>query len=304
MLILLPTPIGNLFDISLRGLEMLLNAQVVLCEDTRVAKKLYTLLESKNLFAKITSAPPTNILENKKFLPFHSHNQQDFIATLSPAFFDSNVIYISDAGMPCICDPGAKLVEFCIQNAIPYEVLPGSSALNVCFASSGIESNAFYFGGFLPHKQSQRQEIFYQLAHYNVPCIFYESPHRLIQSLQDIEKCLPKAYLCVCKEISKMYEERFFGVAREILTQLDSKKICGEWVFCIYNAKSDAQHLTFSNAGNLSVNDILELDIAPKIKAKLLSKLTNKPIKQCYEELINTTPKAKEDSQLTHKATQ
>lgn len=293
MLVLLPTPIGNLLDMSLRGLDTLLNAQIVLCEDTRVAKKLYTLLQSKGLFAKITPTPPDDILESKEFIAFHSHNQQDFIATLQHSFFDKNVIYISDAGMPCICDPGAKLVEFCIQNSVPYEVLPGSSALNVCFASSGIQSNAFYFGGFLPHKQSQRQELLSQLAHFYVPCIFYESPHRLIQSLQDIKKYLPEAYLCVCKEMTKMYEERFFGVAQEILAQLDSKKICGEWVFCIHNTKKDLQNLESLSVGNLSINDITELDIAPKTKAKLLSKLTRKPIKQCYEELLNNQADSK-----------
>lgn len=287
MLILLPTPIGNLLDISLRGLEALLSAQIVLCEDTRVAKKLYTLLHSKNLFAKITSTPPTNILHDKEFIAFHSHNQHDFIAKLKSSFFDKNVIYISDAGMPCICDPGAVLVKFCIRHNLPYEVLPGASALNVCFASSGIESNVFYFGGFLPHKQSQRQEVLRQLAYFCMPCVFYESPHRLIQSLKDIEKCLPKAYLCVCKEISKMHEERFFGTPKEILEKLDSKKICGEWVFCIYDAKNTSQNLPFLYNGNLSVSDITELEIAPKIKAKLLSKLTNKPIKQCYEELLS-----------------
>ena len=148
MLTLLPAPIGNLLDISLRSLQALAQAQVVLCEDTRVARKLYTLLLDRSLFGALLDSAS---LSQKRFIALHSHNEQELIATFDSEFFAQDIVYLSDAGMPTISDPGAKLVQWCITHNIPYDVLPGSSALNVCFASSGIESQSFFFGGFLPH---------------------------------------------------------------------------------------------------------------------------------------------------------
>ncbi|HIV48865.1 16S rRNA (cytidine(1402)-2'-O)-methyltransferase [uncultured Helicobacter sp.] len=277
MLTLLPAPIGNLLDISLRSLQVLSQAQVVLCEDTRVAKKLYTLLLERSLFGTLLDSVS---LSQKHFIALHSHNEEEVIATFDEKFFTQNVVYLSDAGMPTISDPGAKLVQWCITHDIPYDVLPGASALNVCFASSGIESQSFFFGGFLPHKQSQRQQILSRYAMLGVPCIWYESPHRISQSLQDIALILPNAYLCVCKELSKIHQTRFFGSAKEILHQLESTKICGEWVLCLIdNTRQEP---------SLSISEVKALDIAPKAKAKILSLMTQKSVKECYQELIQS----------------
>ncbi len=278
MLTLLPAPIGNLLDISLRSLQALARAEVVLCEDTRVAKRLYTLLLERSLFGELLDS---TTLSHKRFIALHSHNEQEILTTFDEEFFAQDVVYLSDAGMPTISDPGAKLVQWCITNRIPYDVLPGSSALNVCFASSGIESQSFFFGGFLPHKQSQRQQILPRHAALGVPCIWYESPHRILQSLQDIALTLPNAYLCVCKELSKIHQARFFGRAEEILRQLESTKICGEWVLCLIDESSQEPSLSLSEAKLL--------DIAPKAKAKILSLLTNKSVKECYQEIIEST---------------
>ena len=275
MLTLLPAPIGNLLDISLRSLQALAQAQVVLCEDTRVARKLYTLLLDRSLFGALLDSAS---LSQKRFIALHSHNEQELIATFDSEFFAQDVVYLSDAGMPTISDPGAKLVQWCITHNIPYDVLPGSSALNVCFASSGIESQSFFFGGFLPHKQSQRQQILRRYAALGVPCIWYESPQRILQSLQEIALILPNAYLCVCKELSKIHQARFFGNAREILEQLESTKICGEWALCLIDSVQEEPSLSLSEAK--------ALDIVPKAKAKILSILTKKSIKECYHELM------------------
>ncbi|WP_066388537.1 16S rRNA (cytidine(1402)-2'-O)-methyltransferase [Helicobacter himalayensis] len=307
MLSLVPTPIGNLYDITLRGLERLFEAEVILCEDTRIGKKLYMLLQERGLFKILTQAQTT---QNKHFLSFHSHNQQEFLATLSQDFFMQKVVYISDAGMPCVSDPGAVLVNYCIRHNIEYDILPGASALNVAFASSGIESSNFYFGGFLPHKKNERKKILSFYARLKIPCIWYESPHRLLDTLQDIQEILPNAYICACKELSKLHQKRYFGNASEIIKNLQiSSKIYGEWVLCVQNSahyesvetflqspqglneradsQKDANLQYLCPQHSISVEDILALELSPKAKAKLLAKLTQKPIKLCYEEVLS-----------------
>ncbi|MGI0406941.1 16S rRNA (cytidine(1402)-2'-O)-methyltransferase [Helicobacter himalayensis] len=312
MLSLVPTPIGNLYDITLRGLERLFEAEVILCEDTRIGKKLYTLLQERGLFKILTQAQTSNAqtTQNKRFLSFHSHNQQEFLATLSQDFFMQKVVYISDAGMPCVSDPGAELVNYCIRHNIEYDILPGASALNVAFASSGIESNNFYFGGFLPHKKNERKKILSFYARLEIPCIWYESPHRLLDTLQDIQEILPNAYICACKELSKLHQKRYFGNASEIIKNLQiSSKIYGEWVLCVQNSahyesvetflqspqglneradsQKDANLQYLCPQHSISVEDILALELSPKVKAKLLAKLTQKPIKLCYEKVLS-----------------
>ncbi|MDY2822796.1 MAG: 16S rRNA (cytidine(1402)-2'-O)-methyltransferase [Helicobacter sp.] len=277
MLTILPAPIGNLLDISLRSLQALAQAQVVLCEDTRITKKLYTLLLERSLFGDLLDSVA---LSHKRFISLHSHNEEYILETFDREFFSQNVVYLSDAGMPTISDPGAKLVQWCITHDIVYDVLPGASALNVCFASSGIESQGFFFGGFLPHKQSQRQQILRHYAILGVPCIWYESPHRILQSLKDIEIVLPNAYLCVCKELSKIHQARFFGNATEILRQLERTKILGEWVLCLVDESKEEPSLRLS--------EVEALDIAPKAKAKILAHLTQRNVKECYQELLES----------------
>ena len=330
MLSLVPTPIGNLCDITLRALERLFEAEVVLCEDTRVAKKLYTLLQERGFFKILSNLQISNIqigdiqtsktqntalqsaqnMQSKRFLSFHSHNQQEFLATLSQDFFAQKVVYISDAGMPCVSDPGALLVNYCIRHDIKYDILPGASALSVAFASSGIESSNFYFGGFLPHKKNERKKILSFYTRLEIPCIWYESPHRLLDSLQDIQEILPNAYICACKELSKLHQKRYFGNANEILKILQNSRIYGEWVLCVQNSaryesvekflqsfqdfneragsQKDTNLKYLSQQNGISIEDILALELSPKVKAKLLSKLTQKPIKLCYEEIIES----------------
>ncbi|RDU56356.1 16S rRNA (cytidine(1402)-2'-O)-methyltransferase [Helicobacter sp. MIT 00-7814] len=316
MLSLVPTPIGNLHDITLRALERLFEAEVILCEDTRVGKKLYMLLQERGLFKILSNTQSLSVQttnsqtqQNRRFLSFHSHNQQEFLATLSQDFFTQKVVYVSDAGMPCISDPGALLVNYCIRHNIEYDILPGASALSVAFASSGIESSNFYFGGFLPHKKNERKRILSFYARLEIPCIWYESPHRLFDTLQDIQEILPNAYICACKELSKLHQKHYFGNASEILKILQNSKIYGEWVLCVqnsahyesvekflqsfqgFNERADSQknieHLSPQNG--ISVEDILALELSPKAKAKLLSKLTQKPIKLCYEEILQSS---------------
>ena len=142
MLTLVPTPIGNLSDISKRAIEALNEADIVFCEDTRVTKKLLSLLQ---------------IDLNKTFIAMHSHNENEIISKIDVSIFDKNVVYVSDAGMPGISDPGSKLIQFAQENNIKYDVIPGANALLTAFVASGFEGE-FTFFGFLPHKGKDREK--------------------------------------------------------------------------------------------------------------------------------------------------
>ena len=308
MLRFIPTPLGNLKDITLRSLEHLATAQVVLCEDTRVAKSLL-----KNLFDRLerdssllyalffgtldsSDFAPTLNPNSKRFISLHSHNQQDFISTLTLDFFTQEIVYISDAGMPSICDPGALLIQYMQKHNLPYDVLVGGCALSVAFCFSGFDFQGFVFGGFLPHKQKERVNKLQECANATTPTIWYESPHRILDTLNDIARILPATRVFAIKEISKIYQRHFLGSADEILSMLsekstkqnatkkcDDKILQGEWVIILEPSHNPSQYL------KLSQNDIIALEIPPKIKAKMLSNLTGKDTKEIYSNLVKIT---------------
>lgn len=276
----MPTPIGNVEDITLRALRVFKEAQIILCEDTRVSKKLFSILISRGLLE-------CNV-EQKTFLSFHSHNQDSFLESLESDFFTHDIAYLSDAGMPCISDPGAKLVDFAIKNHIAFDVLPGACALNVAFSGSGIESTPFFFAGFLPHKTQERKTKILQLVNlplyspYSVIC--YESPHRILETISDIASLLPCLRLVVSKELTKLHQKRYFGTAEEMYLLLKGTNLSGEWVVILDCNNTES----VPEMPSLNEQEVLMLDIPPKIKAKILSKMIHKSVKECYEALINS----------------
>lgn len=307
MLRFIPTPLGNLKDITLRSLEHLATAQVVLCEDTRVAKSLL-----KNLFERFerdssllgaifcgaldsSDFTPTLNPATKRFISLHSHNQKDFISALTADFFSQEVVYISDAGMPSICDPGALLIQYMQKHNLPYDVLVGGCALSVAFCFSGFAFQGFVFGGFLPHKPKERAHKLQECANATTPTIWYESPHRILDTLNDIARILPSTRVFAIKEISKIYQRHFLGSADEILSMLsentskqkstknDDKILQGEWVVILEPSQNPSEYL------RLSKEDIIALEIPPKIKAKMLSNLTGKDTKEIYSNLVKIT---------------
>ena len=285
VLTLIPTPIGNLKDITLRSIEALGRAEVVLCEDTRIAKKLYTLLQGRfaeiiNSLRMVSSAISLDS-NTKTFISFHTHNQNDYLASLSPDFFTKEIIYLSDAGSPSICDPGAALVAYAQTHNLPYEVLPGCCALTTAWAFSGITSQGFVFGGFLAHKQKDRHIQILHLITSNLPVIVYESPHRLLETLKDLIFLLPDASLFAIKEMTKLHQQHFLGTPTEVLKALHSTNIQGEWVLIIQaNTKASL---------TLYEDDICALPLAPKTKAKLLARLHKTSTKHIYKTLLENT---------------
>lgn len=281
MLLLVPTPIGNLGDITIRSLLALAGAEVVLCEDTRVAKRLYHLLNER-------FAPVLPLLNDcaelaldstkRRFIPLHSHNQSQFIASLDPGFFCDEVVYISDAGMPSICDPGAELVRYCLEHSISYDVLPGACALVAGFAHSGISSQEFVFGGFLAHKKQDKKQQILRLLESSAPIIFYESPHRVLESVRDIAELVPSAFMVAIKEISKLHQSRTQGTPQEVLQALEHANTQGEWILVL--------HAKALPKISLYESDVFSLPLAPKHKAKLLSRLNGIDTKTLYEQII------------------
>jgi 16S rRNA (cytidine1402-2'-O)-methyltransferase len=268
MLYFIPTPIGNLEDITIRSLRLLLSVPLIICEDTRVAKKLIKLLKER--FGK-----SENI--KQRFIPFHSHNEQEVVKNLNiDDFLTSNAVYISDAGMPCISDPGTSLVRFAQENNIPYEVLPGANALLLALAASGFEGTNFYFHGFLPHKKEARMEELRKILSLEFNAVLYESTHRILQLSSEIAKLAPQRVVYIIKEATKIYETHYKGSALELAQKLKTANLNGEWAVVI---KGEEQ----KTGEYLHEEDILSLPLPPKQKAKLLAKMTGKSVKEWYD---------------------
>lgn len=269
MLSLVPTPIGNIADISLRSLETLSHAQILLCEDTRVTKKLIHLLKERY---ELTTCDP-------KFISLHSHNETEFVASLTPDFFDQNVVYVSDAGMPGISDPGQMLVRYCLDHGIAYDVIPGANAALTAFVASGFVETKMLFFGFLPHKGNDRSSALQEALFNGYTTILYESPKRLDKLLSEIAVAAPDRQIFLAKELTKRYQKFYRGIALELIPQME-KEIRGEWVVVIEASEG--------KSSSLSEQDILALDIPKKAASKLIAKITGENPKECYTRLMKS----------------
>ncbi|MDF1874179.1 16S rRNA (cytidine(1402)-2'-O)-methyltransferase [Sulfurimonas sp. SAG-AH-194-I05] len=270
MLSLVPTPIGNIGDTSLRTIEVLKNAAVLLCEDTRVTKKLIHILKERY---------HVSFKENQEFIALHSHNEKSFVEKIEVSFFEQNIVYVSDAGMPGVSDPGQILVRYCIDNGVEYDVLPGANALLTAFVASGFVQTQMLFFGFLDHKGDSRSKGLQKALHNGFTTILYESPHRLEKLLEEIIKEEPKREIFLAKELTKKYQRYLHGTAEDILNKLEGN-FRGEWVVVL---KSGDEHVPSA----ISENDILSLDLPKKVQAKLICKITGENTKVCYNRLLH-----------------
>jgi len=269
LLSLVPTPIGNIGDISLRAIELLREADILLCEDTRFTKKLLHILKERY---------NTDFKEDQEFISLHSHNEQAFVEKLDPSFFEQNVVYVSDAGMPGISDPGQTLVRYCIENSVKYDVLPGANAVLTAFVASGFCQTQMLFFGFLDHKGVSREQQLQEALYNGYTTVLYESPHRLEKLLREIIKIDGSRELFVAKELTKKYQRYLHGTAQEILKELDGN-FRGEWVVVLHAGEAHANSA-------ISQNDILALDLPKKVQAKLIAKITGENTKICYQRLL------------------
>jgi len=216
-LYIVPTPIGNLEDITLRALRILKEVDLVLAEDTR---KSSFLLQHFNIQNKLQSHHKFN--EHRASEKIIEHLKQGV-----------NIALVSDAGTPGISDPGFLIVRACIENNIQVECLPGPTAVIPALILSGFACDRFVFEGFLPHKKG-RQTKFKELAQEERTIIVYESPHRIEKTLQQMmEYFEPERRVCVCRELTKKFEESIRGSLQEIVANLSSYKFIGEIVLVI-----------------------------------------------------------------------
>lgn len=274
MIYFIPTPIGNLEDISQRSLKLLMRVSHIFCEDTRVTKKLLNLLQERY---NLTCNPKT-------YISFHSHNENDTINNLDiNSLHVNDFAFVSDAGMPCVSDPGAKLVKFCQENKIPYEILPGANAVLLAYVASGFLENSFTFFGFLPHKGKQRQEKLKEIINHPHISILYESPHRIEVLAKELSLHVSQREVFFIKEATKKHEKYYKCLASEIYEKIKNANQKGEWVVVIDKNQNP------STQNSLNVEDILNLELKPKQKAKLLEKITGQNSQIWYKKLCNET---------------
>jgi len=217
MLYLVPTPLGNLKDITLRALEVLQQADVILCEDTRTSSKL---LLHYNI--------------HKPLSPYHQHNEHKILTHITDQLSAGKTMaLITDAGTPGISDPGFLLVRECVRNNIKVESLPGATAFVPALVNSGLPANRFVFEGFIPLKKG-RQTLFKQLAEEERTIIFYESPMRLLKTLQEcIQYFGAERQCCISRELTKLFEENYRGTLQQAHDHFSQKTIKGEIVMVI-----------------------------------------------------------------------
>jgi 16S rRNA (cytidine1402-2'-O)-methyltransferase len=216
-LCIVPTPIGNLEDITLRAIRVLKECDVIFAEDTRVTKKLLAHLEI-----------------SKTVLPFHAHNEHKALkATIDRINENTLSVLVSDAGTPGISDPGFLLARECVNEGIALECLPGPTAFVPALVASGFPCDKFVFEGFLPHKKG-RQTRLTKLAEEERTVVLYESPHRLVKCLSQLEEFFGiNRNVCVVREISKFYEEYKRGTTQEVKAYYEQHPPKGEIVIII-----------------------------------------------------------------------
>ncbi len=216
-LFLVPTPVGNLEDMTLRGIRILKESSVILAEDTRTSGQLLKHFGIE-----------------KKMLPYHQHNEHKVVSDIVERIASGeNIALITDAGTPGISDPGFLIVRECIRQGVEVETLPGATAFVPALINSGLPSDRFCFEGFLPLKKGRatRLEI---LKEEDRTMIFYESPYRLLKTLQQFINTFGEERLAsVSREISKMFEENKHGTLVECLNYFSSKTVKGEIVIVV-----------------------------------------------------------------------
>ena len=222
VLYLVATPIGNLEDITLRALRILKEADVIACEDTRQTQKL---LNHYGVTARTAS--------------YHEHNEMTRAAELVVDLEEgAKVALVSDAGMPGISDPGYRLISLAIRHGIPVVPIPGASAFVAALAASGLPTDSFRFGGFLPAKRGARRKELEHIQGSPRTQIFYEAPHRLQETLADVVEVLgPERQVVIAREVTKLHEEFLRGHAGDLLKQLTDREIKGEITLLIRAAE-------------------------------------------------------------------
>lgn len=268
MLYLVSTPIGNVLDITLRALSVLETCDYILCEDTRVTMKLIKILNDRGFLKR-----------NKfRYISFHSHNEDSRLESLGVDFFHKEVVFMSDAGMPSVSDPGAKLVRFMQDNGLKYTVLPGASSVLSAFCLSGFGDKEFSFFGFVPHKSNDKRTLLLNVINNKFSSILFESPRRIMDTISVLNSIDKNRIIFLAKEITKSFETHYFGSVESVYESLKSANLNGEWVIVIKGS------LEYKKV--IGIAEIMSIKMPPKIKAKLISAISGLDSSECYKNLI------------------
>lgn len=260
-LYLIPTPIGNLKDITLRALEVLKHVDIIACEDTRQSLKLLNHFGIK-----------------KTLISYHMHNENgksdDILNKLEEG---KNIALISDAGTPGISDPGAILVRRCIEANIEFEVLPGATAITTALVYSGLSTDKFIFVGFLSRDNKERREVLEGLISRSETIVFYEAPHRIRATLSYIYENFGNRKIAICRELTKLHETIIRGSLEECIEYYGENEPRGEYVLVvsgkskeeiISEARSRWEHMTIKDHILLYMNEGKDKKEAIKIVAR------------------------------------
>lgn len=254
-LYIVATPIGNLSDISPRAVETLKNAEVIACEDTRVTKKLFSLL---------------GISLHKTFIILHDHNEEEQAEKVIGLINAGQaVVQVSDAGSPLISDPGFKLIKKCREAGVYITTLPGCCALISALQLSGLPTNNFMFVGFIPNKEKARLDLFNKYKDLDTTLIFYETAPRIIKTLNAAATVFGSREMAVAREITKMYEECLSGTAPELIAKFEATDPRGEMVFMV--SPPDASSLP-------------QIDVEGLLRLKMQDQSLKMAVKQMVEE--------------------
>lgn len=212
MLTLVPTPIGNLEDITLRALRVLQEADLIAAEDTRHAS---VLLKHHGI--------------SKPLISLHEHNEAQRSEEVAKRLAaGESIALLTDAGTPGISDPGFRVVRACIERGSEFTVLPGPTSILPALVGSGLPLHEFYFGGFLPVKSGRRKNVLEAALSRSETSIFFESPHRIAKSLAVLAELAPERQVCVARELSKKFEEYWRGTAAELSARAEKQPPRGE----------------------------------------------------------------------------
>ena len=266
-LYLVPTPIGNLEDITLRAKRILQEADYIAAEDTRTSGILLEKIGVHN-----------------HMLSFHKYNSKERAPELIKLMKDGAVIAeISDAGMPVISDPGYILVQECIKNNIPVVPLPGASAFTTALIASGFDAQPFTYYGFLPRKKSEQQLFFVQMKKARATSIFYEAPHRLIKTLNNMSEVLDsERKIVVARELTKIHEEFIRGTISEVTDYFEQNAPRGEFVVLVSPNTIEEKQLSWSELIK-SVNRLVDTGESKKSAIKLVAQENNVSKNELYE---------------------
>ncbi len=276
ILYICPTPIGNLGDITIRALNILKSVDLIAAEDTRHTLKLLNHFEIQ-----------------KPLISYHEHNKRTKGEVLVNKLLEGeNIALVSDAGMPGISDPGADMIKLCIEEGIAFEVLPGATASILALVASGLDTTKFTFEGFLDRDKKKRKERLQRIRREDRTLVFYEAPHRITSTLEDILNIFGNRKAVIGRELTKRYEEFIRGNITELIDHLNMNPPKGEIVLLCEGASLEEEALEEQNKlEQMTIKEhiilLMENGADKKSAIREVAKLRNISKRDVYKEAID-----------------